>query len=123
MLRRAPTFIFIAFLGMAGVLRAEDRSGLSCDVVGKDALMLCDALRGALSRRAFPDRVELVLTARSPRPETLRARLDIIRDGRTARGEEAELAVMDRAAPTRAGIELFARNLLDRAGLVPEEGR
>jgi len=116
----SPVFILIAFFGMASMLRAEDRSGLRCEVTGKDALLLCAAVRDALSSRELPgDGVELVLTARSPRPDMLRARLDIIRDGQTEAGEDAELAVMDRASPTPRGIELFARTLLDRAGLGP----
>lgn len=115
-----PAALFAACV-ISGAPGLAAPAALSCPAT-EDALTgrLCAAIYQELSRRgvpggdADPSAPHLTLTAHSPHPQTLLARLTP-QDGATRReGAELTLSVMDRASIPDRDLQQFARLLLDQ---------
>ncbi|WP_423316958.1 hypothetical protein [Paracoccus sp. KR1-242] len=112
--------LLLLLLGSAPTLASEPLS-LNCEVEGAGAEQLCAAVRAELSRRGGLSDADpaLVLVAQSPRPDTLRARIDLVRNGQRQQGETGETVAMDRDGLAPGQLEDFARALVRRTGLFP----
>ncbi|MTH76780.1 hypothetical protein [Paracoccus aestuariivivens] len=81
---------------------------------------LCEALEYTLLRRGYKiqnnSQTKIRLVSKNGPDGSMRARLEISRDGSVSYGAEAELSVIDRNSIPERSINSFAASLLDRSG-------